>query len=158
MLLTATCGSTAPGILAMFTRRAAALTPVSVITGWRPSGVSLIPAVTTVPSEASTTPETSCAAAVPNGRAWCQAWPSAEANAVRFRTAAGHQGGEPGRRSEGRAERPGQAVRRGKDVDRRLPGYGGRPEQDEPVAGRRHAGDLRLRAVAARRAGSASSP
>jgi len=58
-----------------------------VITGWRPSGVSLTPAATTAPSGASATPEMSSAAAVPNGRAWCQVWPSAEANAVRFRPA-----------------------------------------------------------------------
>src|SRR5689334_23988914 len=87
MLLTATCGSTAPGILARSTFCAAALTPVRAITGWRPSGVSLTPAVTTAPSGASVTPEISSAAAVPNGRAWCQVRPSAEANAVRFRPA-----------------------------------------------------------------------
>ena len=58
-----------------------------MITGWRASGVSLMPAVTTAPPGASATPETSCAAAVPNGRTWCQVRPSAEANAVRFRPA-----------------------------------------------------------------------
>src|SRR6266568_4366980 len=87
MLLTATCGSTAPRISAISTRRAAAFTPVSVITGWRASGASLMPAVTTAPPGASATPETSCAAAVPNGRAWCQVRPSAETNAVRLRAA-----------------------------------------------------------------------
>src|SRR6478735_934082 len=87
MLLTATCGSTAPGIVAMSTRRAAAFTPVRVITGWRASGASLMPAVITAPPGASATPETSSDAAVPNGRTWCQVRPSAEANAVRFRPA-----------------------------------------------------------------------
>ena len=68
------------------------------------------------------------------------------------RTAVGHHGGKPGRGSEGGPERPGQAVRRRKDVDGRPLGHGGRPEQDEPVAGRRHPGDLRLRAVPGRHA------
>src|SRR3984893_8675691 len=87
MLLTATCGSTAPGILAMSTFCAAAWAPVRVITGWRPSGVSLTPAATTAPSGASATPEMSPAAGVPNGRAGGQGWGPAEANAVRFRPA-----------------------------------------------------------------------
>src|SRR6266702_2361968 len=92
MLLTATCGSTAPGILAMSTLCAAALAPVRVITGWRPSGVSLTPAVTTAPSGVSVTPEISSAAAVPNGRARCQVRPFGEekpSTAGRLATVAG---------------------------------------------------------------------
>ena len=86
-LLTATCGSTAPGILARFTRCAAALVPVRVITGWRLSGPALMPAVTTAPSGASATPETASEAAAPKGRVCRQARPFAETNAVRVRLA-----------------------------------------------------------------------
>ena len=46
-----------------------------------------MPAVTTVPSGASATPETACDAELPRGRVCCQARPFAETNAVSVRPA-----------------------------------------------------------------------
>ena len=131
-----------------------------------------MPAVTTAPSGASATPETASAAEVPKGRVCRQAravrrdergqrparptWPArlaGEHGAVR--AAVHHAGGEPAGRVEGGLERPSQAVRRIIGVDGRSPGDGGRPEQDEPAAGRGHPGHLRLRAGPRRRQGRA---
>ena len=80
--LTASSASTAPGILAISTRAAAAFGPARVSTGWRLSGSAPMPAVTTVPSGASAPPENASDVAAPKVRVCCQVRPFAETNAV----------------------------------------------------------------------------
>src|SRR5689334_7036140 len=80
--LTATCASTAPGIFPISTRRGSPPVLARTSTGWRLSGPGLMPAVTTVPSGARATPETTSEPAAPNGRACRQVLPSDVTNAV----------------------------------------------------------------------------